>query len=969
MIGSWGWSVSPTVKASAVSNWLILLNPDLKDALLPLRLAQINPDLVVVDPDHAPDLSKLPRSTIKLAYLSIGEAEHYRPYWARISSAPFLAESNKEWEGNQRVDFRDPAWQKILLEEEIPRRLSQGYDGFMLDTLDAIPYLEKTYPKRYAGMQDALCQWLKQLRLRYPDLLIAANGTESLVLAAPFVDAYVTEGLFATWDASGKYYRKVKAEEKTWRHAQLRRALALHNRPVWNVEYAASGQTVLQTWAKAQSRQQGFIPFVSERELNVLHADSSSPTSVSRTVLALYDSSENMTDYRNPIYERAAFVLNHLGLHVLYHDIHQGFPPEAVLAGVRGVITWFADNKMKDPTAYCRWLAQQAAAGRKVVILDALGAGEDFSGRRTSMETLNQAFGALGLRYKGEFSNNALHLTIRRKEKAMVEFERRLDGDALIYEQWISVDPLNHVYLTIGRRDKTGSDSDIVVIGPHGGFVGPGYALYSNPNTFHAQWRINPFTFFEKALGLTGMPRADITTRNGRRILYVHIDGDGMANASGIQDRTLGYGLSRTSAEIIRDRYLKRFPWPATVSVIEAEVDPALGADPKHEAIARSLFALPNVEAGSHSFSHPLDWSKQLVSFALPPYSTNVELEAEQIAAESRYPRAALVKGSPEAFWEKEITQSIRYIETSLLPPEKRVRLFQWSGNCRPPEGALATLRSLHVRNINGGDGRLDARRPSYTSLAPFYEPRGEEIQVHSSNANDNVYLMETDGGHASFRNVIETFEKTDSPRRVLPINIYYHFFSAQAPASVAALDDVYAAVEKWKDRTAPLFTSEFVETIHGFLTMTIFRQGDGAWQIRNGQSCRTVRFDEEAREPDLTRSRGVAGFSRWKNHLYIHLTGEDPAILYLASHPPPRPHVEESSGPVYHWTARSNGYTFDTQAFEPTTVKLAGFPQFSTRTFSLTQGPRVTVLTLRADARGTFMLALPTAGRYKVSF
>lgn len=271
--GSLGSTASNPRDLSFIRRWAIVLNPDPSEPTLADQLAAFKPEAVIVDPDHHPDLSKLSPKTIRLAYLSIGEAETYRPYWTKISSASFLVESNKEWEGNIRVDFRDAEWQNILLEEEIPRRIKAGYQGIMLDTPDAIAYLEKTSPERFKGMSEALKKWLQEVRRRYPDLIIAANGSESLVLAADTADVYVTEGLFATWDPAAQNYRASKADELNWKMVQLDKALQARRLPVWNVEYAAPAQTSLARWARRQSRKKNFLPFVSTRELNRMHND------------------------------------------------------------------------------------------------------------------------------------------------------------------------------------------------------------------------------------------------------------------------------------------------------------------------------------------------------------------------------------------------------------------------------------------------------------------------------------------------------------------------------------------------------------------------------------------------------------------------------------------------------------------------------------------------------------------------
>ena len=118
------------------------------------------------------------------------------------------------------------------------------------------------------------------------------------------------------------------------------------------------------------------------------------------------------------------------------------------------------------------------------------------------------------------------------------------------------------------------------------------------------RWIVNPFTFFARALDLEPIPAPDFTTENGRRLLFVHIDGDSFASMAEIPGRYF-------SGQIIMREFLDRYPLPTTVSIVEGEtstagVYPQLSKD--LEPIAKQMFRLPNVEVASHSFSHPFDW-------------------------------------------------------------------------------------------------------------------------------------------------------------------------------------------------------------------------------------------------------------------------------------------------------------------------------------------------------------------------
>ena len=105
-----------------------------------------------------------------------------------------------------------------------------------------------------------------------------------------------------------------------------------------------------------------------------------------RVVLALYKSSEQSNDVEgrrpktatlNEVHNWAQMPLNWLGLMVEYHDIDRGLPDERTMARYRGVVTWFQSEEMAAPLDYLRWLGAQMRAGRRVVILEYLGALRD----------------------------------------------------------------------------------------------------------------------------------------------------------------------------------------------------------------------------------------------------------------------------------------------------------------------------------------------------------------------------------------------------------------------------------------------------------------------------------------------------------------------------------------------------------------------------------------------------------------
>jgi uncharacterized protein (TIGR01370 family) len=224
--------------------------------------------MVVLSGDPRIAIDDLPQSTIRLAYVSVGEADPRRPYWSEVRDQPFLVEPNPEWPDNRRVDIRDSRWQEVLMCEEVARLMQRGFDGLMLDTVDTVPYLEAKDPTRFAGSRQALRDWLQRLRKAFPRAVLVANGSDALVDAAPYVDAFVVEGVFSIYDVRQRAYRRTTDVERDWKLGAIARARAVAPRPVFTIEYADVGDVELSAWASQESLRHGFRPYVGVRALN-----------------------------------------------------------------------------------------------------------------------------------------------------------------------------------------------------------------------------------------------------------------------------------------------------------------------------------------------------------------------------------------------------------------------------------------------------------------------------------------------------------------------------------------------------------------------------------------------------------------------------------------------------------------------------------------------------------------------------
>ena len=135
-LGSAETASNATAAARQVKSWHYQLQ-----SIDPHAIAKSSADMVVIDysgedgPFTRAQVNLMQRKPdgsrrLVLAYMSIGEAESYRWYWARRSPA-WLGPENPQWRGNYGVRFWHSDWQAIIF-EYTDKILATGFDGVYL---------------------------------------------------------------------------------------------------------------------------------------------------------------------------------------------------------------------------------------------------------------------------------------------------------------------------------------------------------------------------------------------------------------------------------------------------------------------------------------------------------------------------------------------------------------------------------------------------------------------------------------------------------------------------------------------------------------------------------------------------------------------------------------------------------------------------------------------------------------------
>lgn len=660
-----------------------------------------------------------------------------------------------------------------------------------------------------------------------------------------------------------------------------------------------------------------------------------------RVVLGIYNSDHD-TGYKqddNPIHHNAEMVLNWLGLFVRYHDIADGVPSDKEMEGVVGILSWFEQGQMRDPLEYIDWAVEQINRGKKFVIVEDPGCTQDYAGRYLPSDEINRLFNRLGLEYQDGWSDNPFQISIASFDSKMMDFERKLSTVDIPEATKISSEEQgNQVYLTLKCAKWPDVPVAAVVSTPTGGFAATGCSLFIDQLTYQKQWLLNPFAFFDIVFHQEDQPRFDTATLLGRRIFFSHVDGDGVRNMSQIR----GY---REAGEVILKEVFQQYWMPVTASFITCEIDPHYFGYEHVIDVAKEIFALPHIQCGVHGFSHPLNWKRKLVSFALPHYSHTIDPnDYPQDFDHTPYETGAIVDVDTKTYLRTETVDAADYLNQHICPKDKQIVMNLWTGNCEPQGDALRLIQEAGLKDINRGDSRFDRSYPSYTNLAPLVRQVGDKIQVHAVNSNEDIYTNNWEGPFYALRYVIETFQQTEIPtladsvpRRVAPMNLYYHYYSGEKLASLGAVKTVLDYV--LGKPIIALYAQEYCSMVHGFISGTIEALGEDGWRFAQYGACQTVRFDREKGYPDLDRSKGIIGFARWNHYLYVALDEAGEAELYFTERPPTKPYLEEASSIIRQVAVASDQISFHSPNCFPSTYIFANLPPHATYLLTIADG------------------------------
>lgn len=842
-------------------------------------------DMVIVDPysDFNPQVYCNAMSQ-PFAYVSLGEVPADAPYAKNIKSG-WVIGKNVAWNNNKVIDQTQQKWQEFFLNQVIAPLWQKGYRGFFLDTLDSYT-LAVHDPQQQQKQIEGIVSIIQQIKSRYPDVKIILNrGFQVLPRVHSQVYAIVIESLYHAWNQQKQRYEETPLTEQKQLLAEIDKMQQMHL-PIIIVDYLPPNQQDKAQDLTDQITKQGLIPWITDSTLQKIYIPKIQE--LSRQILIVFNTEKKIPIQFVPALRLLGSMVEYVGYIPKYLDVTEikTLPMTDLNSKYAGIIIWFQIQQPKNDYLF-HWIQKQIANRIPIVFLENFG---------VSIE--NKELEKLGLSISSVKASIA-SLKIAKMNPTFVGKE--VSPPINPYDFYPLRSKSSQILLQMKNEYQQTEDS--VAITPWGGYaVVPDVILYL-PN-FYALWVINPLEFLHRALRLQDFPIPDTTTENGRRLMSVHIDGDGFAYTA----KWIG---GRFAAEELRDRILKQFRIPTSVSVIMGEIAPN-GIHPKISPqlmeIARSIFALPWVEIASHTFSHPMYWQKASYK--------DLNLEGEPFSI--KIPNYKFNLAS-------EITGSVDFINTKLAPANKKCHLFFWSGLADPSIEALALTYHDNLLNINGLSTHIDYHYSSLAGIRPMGMELGGYYQVFAPIDMDFFYMNSLAGPLYGYEKVIQTLELTDKPYRFKPIDLYFHIYAASYPAALQAVIKVY----RWA-LTQPvmnIYISDYIKKVLDYYQISIGKH-NASWIIYSKGDLRELRSMRNLGYPDLLKSQNLIGFRENKNDFYIHLGPNRLTVLNYQKEKPLQPYLVDANARVTKFSRDKNQLVIQFQGYMPLQFTFANVNQ-----------------------------------------
>ena len=549
---------------------------------------------------------------------------------------------------------------------------------------------------------------------------------------------------------------------------------------------------------------------------------------IQRKVLVIYPNSSELNS--NAVHLHLESILNYYGYYAEHLKDEPRYYPDDI-SSYAGVIYWNQGLTTQDPVRLVKFLAR--FKNKKNIIIGDIPVLK--RNGKNYVDTVNQILKENFGFYFGKIWRQNPQNVKRKYDTSLFGFEMKISF--INQKNFTQVLTSNPKHQTVFKETYNNFESQAAFFAPWG-FYGANNKVFYHVDDEDKKiegknrWLIDPFKLIERVYA-TNYPIPDTTTKNGKRIAYIHIDGDGILSTSFNQKYTIENGYE----------FIKKEGFKTGVSYVVSELDkdgPILSYNPllkksskRHDYkllnnFAKKILELPFVEPATHTYSHPYNWRKGIVAYSNNPKAKIAMYEGIRAYQEpDRQVNLSL-----------EIRDSINYIQK--LIPSKKVRTVYWSGDCYPSLRDLKYIEDNNLLAFNNGDSRFDLEYNSYSYVTPLSLYSSKGTQIYSSNSNENTYTNLWTANFWRFKNVIKTFENTGYPKRIKPANTYYHFYSFEKKGAHNALKKIYQYYRK--NNFEFIYPSEFISIAKNFHDI-IIKKVNNTFIVSNIKDLREFRF------------------------------------------------------------------------------------------------------------------------------
>lgn len=697
-----------------------------------------------------------------------------------------------------RLDSTHPRWANIVVHELVETAAERGFDGVVLAELETISQ---------DAERAAVLAVLPLLKAAYPDKQIFLEGGYSLLHEAR---RYLDGILFIEEKDADK-------DDLARNERKIREASRQGVQPYF-VGLGQPGHTENLPARASRIRELGGVPFFTTPELHGVNLGPLQETV--RRVLVLH-SGASQQSYTARVLHGS---LEWLGYEIVYHD-----------ASLEASTTWLPEHVAINAVILDQSLCLNLERQHSLVSLV------------QGLKSENVPFLITGQPWEtaGDWGQVASTLELNGNGKSLAKPE-----EALIHQVEHSL-LMNRGAITprtSGLREvRSASDASQVILSVKADgavcdqiFLSSWGGFWLDPLAVEVGPQMDPLPFLERFLAAqTVTPVVDTTSLDGHRLLITHINADGFAE---ITDQP---GLP-SAGEVMLEKVIDKYSLPMTVAICEGDLRGwSPGQEPRAamrlEQAARSIFALPTVEAASGSLSRPTSWAGSKPVGGL---------------------LNAAAKKTP-LIMEREIAGSLAFLHHQLLNPERAMGLMSWPQDSFPSKEAVTFSRDMGVENL------ILQSRSTLEGRTPALPPRSWGSGTGFSTLMTRSHLTQ---GTPEVESFIDEAQRTGQDRWLTPVQLSLSFHDATRSSSLRKIERLmdWCASQPLQAVTA----GHYARIMRDAARTRIFQTGEGRWIIVNAGYARTLRLPVGAGVPDLSLCTGVAGFMRQGDQLYIHTLG-----------------------------------------------------------------------------------------------